>query len=352
MDEKTEKDLSPFSNTQEPLSNDQSRITYEFSRYGKGLPPNDDTLSPLGNARAKIASRFGISDYLKYGQAVTNKNDEKLESEINKLNIEIRKLREKLQSKEEKEEDVKELQGKIKELNELNELSYLLLRLHRNVSNLSLEQKRELLSNFTNGVSTEMSVLSIDIRKSTNLMFKADTQDAFANFIFRLTQGLKEIIIEHYGVFDKFTGDGILAYFPKFYSGDDGIINCCIAAQACHRFFQEFYEANYNLFNIILDTGLGIGIDHGMVNLLTINKEQIIIGTSVVYACRLSDAPTNQTYLNINAYRKMREYGITARKAKMEIKNEGTIIVFALEDIIDKEISIPPWAREIDNPHE
>jgi class 3 adenylate cyclase len=209
-----------------------------------------------------------------------------------------------------------------------------------------LEKDNDILLNFSKNISIEMTVLSIDIRKSTELMLKAITPDNYAEFISGLTEGLKTIVVNNYGVFDKFTGDGILAYFPKFYSGEDGILNCCIASQECHNFFSDFYKKYYKNFSVLLDTGLGIGIDHGMVKIVMINQEQTIVGSSVVYACRLSGAPAGKTYLNRLAFNNIVKYGINTKKIRMDIKDEGKIFVYELKRIIDKNISIPNWVNK------
>jgi len=287
-------------------------------------------------------------NYSTYGQLfgnIDNKNIEKLTNQLEEKTIEIKKLRDELQSKEKNDELLLKIQEAEKEQRRIVELKYLLARLHPMASNVLLEPENEILSNFSKNELMEMTVMSIDIRKSTNLMLKAITPDAYAKFISGLTEGLRRIVIENYGVFDKFTGDGILAYFPLFYSGEDSILNCCIASQKCHIFFKEFYEESYDQFNVVLDTGLGIGIDHGMVKIVTINREQTIVGSSVVYACRLSGAPATLTYLNRNAFSKIHKYGINTKEIKMDIKDEGNVIVYILDEIINKEISFPHWTK-------
>jgi hypothetical protein len=284
-------------------------------------------------------------NYNKFGPIVENNNIKQLASQLEEKTNEIKRLREELQSKEKNDELLVKLQEAEKEQRRIVELKYLLARLHPIESSILLESNNDVLSNFSKNESMEMTVMSIDIRKSTDLMLKANSEEDYAKFISGLTEGLRRIVIENYGVFDKFTGDGILAYFPLFYSGDDGILNCCLVAQKCHSYFKEYYEKYYDIFNVVLDTGLGIGIDHGMVKIVTINKEQTIVGSSVVYACRLSGAPASLTYLNRNAFSKIRKYGINTKEIKMDIKNGERIIVYALEETISNEISIPPWVR-------
>ena len=272
----------------------------------------------------------------------TNENIIKLTNQLEEKNIEIKKLHEELKTKGKNDELLNELQKKEEEQRKILELKYLLARLHPMAS--SIEPDNEVLLNFSKNESIEMTVMAIDIRKSTELMLKAITPDKYAEFISGLTEGLKNIVVNNFGVFDKFTGDGILAYFPIFYSGEEGILNCCIVSQECHNFFNDFYQKYYDNFSVVLDTGLGIGIDHGMVKIVVINKEQTIVGSPVVYASRLSGAPAGKTYLNRTAYKNIAKYGINSKEIKMDIKNEGTIIVYELDKVIEKTISFPYWA--------
>lgn len=317
----------------------------EFLKYIINAPEFDD----FKNRTSSISPSSVMQNYLYGAPYGKYKNAEKLSKQIKEKEDGVLKLLEeaKSKSKEEIEEIKAKYQNEIKEYIRLNEINYLSIRLHPMALNVLMNPNNEMLNDFSKNESIEMTVLSIDIRKSTNLMLKATTPDNYAKFISELTEGLRKIIGDNYGVFDKFTGDGILAYFPIFYSGDNGILNSCIISQKCHALFREFYRKNYDLFDVVLDTGLGIGIDHGMVKIVKINGEQTIVGIPVVYACRLSSAPANQTYLNRNACSKLREFGINPKETTMDIKDEGTIVVYALEDKIDQEISIPPWAKDV-----
>src|SRR5205823_4548279 len=113
-------------------------------------------------------------------------------------------------------------------------------------------------------------VMSVDIRKSTDLMLKAKDPELFVSFITRLCSGLGDAVFANHGVFDKFTGDGILAFFPDFYSGQDAAYLVVRAAAVCHLVFDEQYRRHRHCFNCVLkDAGLGIGIDFGSVAMVT-----------------------------------------------------------------------------------
>lgn len=147
------------------------------------------------------------------------------------------------------------------------------------------------------------SILSIDIRKSTELMLKANTSDDFSNFITDLIENMILIIKNNYGIIEKFTGDGILAFFPEFYSGTDSCGYAINSALECHDIFNNIYKNYWKHFIAVVgNAGLGIGIDYGEVLIKHINNSINIIGKPVVYACRMGSIDAGKTAINIPAY--------------------------------------------------
>ena len=170
-------------------------------------------------------------------------------------------------------------------------------------------------------------VVSVDLRRSTDLMLKAREPQLFAQFIRGLCDSLRDIIVSEQGVFDKFTGDGVLAFFPEFYSGEDAAFRAVRAAEECHKAFRVHYQRNYSSFHSVLkDVGLGIGIDHGVIHLVRVGGEITVVGTPVVYACRMSGAPAGTTLLNQPAYEEVvgrfSAY-CSIQETEIEIKHEG-----------------------------
>ena len=217
-------------------------------------------------------------------------------------------------------------------------------RIHPKAADMLLQENNsKLLNDFYSLNESQTVVISIDIRRSTDLMLNANNSDDFALFISGLCEGLKKIIISSFGIFDKFTGDGILAYFPIFYSGNDAILKCCITAQLCHDFFTSYYKEYSNKFKIKLKTGLGIGIDYGTTKLLPINDEPTIVGVPVVYACRLSGAPFGHTYINQPAYELIKQNDIILKEIEFEFKNQGIVIAHDLIKLGDIKIETPDW---------
>ena len=176
----------------------------------------------------------------------------------------------------------------------------------------------------------ETFIISIDIRRSTDLMLKAKSPKLFAEFLVELSTSLKKIILDNYGVYDKFTGDGILAYFPEFFSGEDAGYFAIKSAQECHEEFEKIYKKHFSSFlSVISDTGLGIGIDYGTIYVDQIDDEHVVVGTPVVYACRLASTPAGTTLLNQQAIERVGETYegfIEFQTTNLEIKHEGKIL--------------------------
>lgn len=196
------------------------------------------------------------------------------------------------------------------------------------------------------------AIIAIDIRRSTELMLKAKSPTDFAKFISSLCIKMMDIIKTNYGVVDKFTGDGILSFFPDFFSGPDAIYFALSSANECNNYFKKHYYNNRTLFSTILtEVGLGIGVDYGETHIVDINNVVTVVGIPVVYACRLSNAKANEILLNQTAYeasivkyKKCCQYS----ESEINIKHEGSILAYKLEKyILPKDISSPEWIKNI-----
>ncbi|REK27046.1 MAG: adenylate/guanylate cyclase domain-containing protein [Planctomycetota bacterium] len=192
-----------------------------------------------------------------------------------------------------------------------------------------LQQRCDILHQFKNEDPVRAYVVSIDIRKSTDLMLKATQPQRFAEFLLQIWDGFRKIICKNLGVFDKFTGDGVLAHFPEFFSGPDAGYRAISSAAECHALFDQQYCKNRDLFHtVLLDTGLGIGIDLGDVHLVEVNEELTVVGRPVVYACRFSGGPAGNTLLNQVAYEHLRDaYGqfVDFKEEVVDLKHEGRV---------------------------
>jgi len=265
-----------------------------------------------------------------------------LERQVSDLQSEIARLRaevtEKAQALEQheikaayKDGFIAAMTEQFTELSRKQALAHLLDRVSHEAQT-KLFESSELRDAFQREDASSAYVMSIDIRRSTDLMLKARTARLFAQFIVTLAQGLREIVIAHHGVFDKFTGDGILAFFPEFFTGPDAGYFALRAATQAHQLFTTHYDSHRHCFAAILrDTGLGIGIDYGAVNIVHLGSDFTVVGTPVVYACRMGGATAGQTYLNQAAYEQIAErYSAIAdvQATEIDVKNEGLMLAY------------------------
>jgi class 3 adenylate cyclase len=270
-------------------------------------------------------------------EEITTKTKE-LYTDIEKLRKDVEDKAKALQQAEfsnaQKASDIEQLKEKINELSEKEKLGFLLTRVSEEAQKLLLEN-RDFQKSFIEGHECNTFVMSVDIRRSTELMSKARSPQQFARFMTSLCKDLEGIIKDSYGVFDKFTGDGILAFFPEFYSGEDAGYYVVTAAERCHATFQAKYKEFRSSFKSILtDVGLGIGIDHGPAHLVQIAGGLTVVGAPVVYACRMSGAPAGLTYLNQPGYEKISEqYSAYCffEEREIEIKNEGDTLAYKIQ---------------------
>jgi adenylate cyclase len=275
-----------------------------------------------------------------------------------KLNEEINELKKKLalttkqllEVADDKQKIIDEFNQVNSDLQAKEKISHILPRINEDAKT-KLLTSQDFLKLFENGTTCDAVVVSIDIRRSTELMLKARKPELFSKFITELSRKLSENIISNYGIFDKFTGDGILAFFPKFYSGDEAIIRAIKASEECHDIFNTHYHDSKGCFNVFInDVGLGIGIDYGNVTLVNTSNELTVVGIPVVYACRMSGAKAGDTILNQPAKEEIERLSSSQVKftdTTIQIKNEGTAEVYKVDvnPSVYGKIPEPKWTN-------
>lgn len=293
---------------------------------------------PISNVASSIIVGGGSSD-----SVITNplyyRDQEKvrsLENEIRKLQDNLKKMAGDLKQEKDTAAGHKERETKLNttlsELTKKQQLAFLLDRVSPEAADVLLDSER-LRNEFLGADPRPLFAMSVDIRRSTDLMLKARTPQAFATFITKLCNDLMDVVRSHHGVVDKFTGDGILCFFPEFFSGEDAGYYALAAADACHSTFNRHYRAHRNSFRSVLqDVGLGIGVDYGDCHLVQVAGNLTIVGSPVVYACRLGGAPAGTTLLNQPAYEIISDrHGgrVLLEETSIEIKHEGVLVAYS-----------------------
>jgi len=260
---------------------------------------------------------------------------DKLENEITELRKENRQLAREIATKTEAEEEsvkeIEKLKKNVEELNKKQRLQHLLYRVNES-ARARLIESADFRDMFQKTGHCNAVIMSVDIRRSTELMLKAREPQLYADFIVGLCTDLTRIILNNYGIFDKFTGDGILSFFPEFYSGQDSAYWAIKAADECHNCFSKHYQEKRKCFkSILMDVGLGIGIDYGESHLVNIQDGLTVIGAPVVYACRMSGAEAGRTLLNQPAYeitsQKFGEF-VNFQESEIDMKHEGRTLAY------------------------
>lgn len=257
-----------------------------------------------------------------------------LEKEILQLRNEVSEARKALLEEQntagEHKKKAVALEVKVAELQRKQRLAFLVERISPEARGFLTDELERM---FLGDEPRDLFVMSIDIRRSTELMLKARTPSSFATFITSLCEDLLKIVWAHHGVLDKFTGDGILCFYPTFFSGCDAGYHALAAADACHEAFKRRYRASRRTFQSVLEAvGLGIGIDFGTCNFVQFAGGLTVVGPPVVYACRLGGAPANTTLLNQPAYDVINDrYGgsVLLNETTIDIKHEGTLIAYS-----------------------
>jgi class 3 adenylate cyclase len=158
----------------------------------------------------------------------------------------------------------------------------------------------ELLDSVLDGAPIEMFVMAADIRESTTLMKEAVRFELFAQVMDRFVSSVRQGIRRSGGWFDKFTGDGFLAYWivqpasPEEYeerlvqTTGDVAHTANLLIDLFHRRVLEDFRSNSR--NLSGGVGLSMGLDAGPGYIVKIADELTIVGSPVVGAVRMVNA--------------------------------------------------------------
>ncbi|MGH2691520.1 MAG: adenylate/guanylate cyclase domain-containing protein [Actinomycetota bacterium] len=172
--------------------------------------------------------------------------------------------------------------------------------------------KDQLLGSVIEGEPIQMFVMASDIRESTMLMKEAIKFERFAYVMDKFVSSVRQGITRSGGWFDKFTGDGFLAYWivqsaPKeeyderFVQAAGNIAHTAKTLVGLfHRRVLEDFRANSR--NLSGGVGLSMGLDAGPGHLVQIGGELTIVGPPVVGAVRMVTAAMTPREILANVY--------------------------------------------------
>ncbi|MCF8240380.1 MAG: hypothetical protein K9J16_03270 [Melioribacteraceae bacterium] len=134
-----------------------------------------------------------------------------------------------------------------------------------------------------------------DIRKSQDLMTYSPSTEFFCEMMLDFMDTSRKLITENAGIFDKFTGDGFLAYFNEEVCRKAGkdFLDCFISfvksqMEYSEKHFPEWAKSIRKVQPGL--SGLTIGADIGKIDFREVDGHLFAIGDSIVWAHRVCRA--------------------------------------------------------------
>ena len=173
-------------------------------------------------------------------------------------------------------------------------------------------RRDELLDAIVGGEPIQMFVMAADIRNSTSLMKEAVRFERFAFIMDKFVTAVRRGIRGPGGWFDKFTGDGFLAYWIVQSGPEDeyderfvqAAGNMVHSAQTLVDFFHRLVLEDFrsNSRNLPDGVGLSMGLDAGPGYLVQIGGELTVVGPPVVGAVRMVTAASAPREIIANVF--------------------------------------------------
>ena len=174
-------------------------------------------------------------------------------------------------------------------------------------------RKDELLDTIIDGEPIQMFVMAADIRESTMLMKEAVRFELFARTMDKFVSAVRGGIGTPGGWFDKFTGDGFIAYWIVQSTPEEGeyqrrfVEAAGNLAHTAHELVELFHrrvleDFRRNSRNLSQGVGLSMGLDAGPGYLVQIAGELTLVGPPVVGAVRMVTAAANPQEIVANVH--------------------------------------------------
>jgi len=168
------------------------------------------------------------------------------------------------------------------------------------LSELSEGQRGELGS--VGSTSIQAVVVVGDLRLSGYVLRESANPSLYARFVVGFTEAIRGLSADCHGWFDKFTGDGFVAFWPY---PDDVHIPTGRVSAFCQAVLpaSEMLVANLrrNSRNFPVGVGLALGMDAGPCELVRIGGAITVVGSPIVGASRMcSSACAGETLVNVH----------------------------------------------------
>ncbi len=154
----------------------------------------------------------------------------------------------------------------------------------------------------TSGSSEVMATVVVgDLRMSALVLKEAVQPALFARFIIGFTESVQSLANSEGGWFDKFTGDGFIAFWIPLADSSPEFTRiprfCQTVMPASEALISNLRK---NSRNFPVGVGLSIGIDSGPCQLVRVGESLTLLGSPIVGATRMaSGARARQTLVNV-----------------------------------------------------
>ena len=164
----------------------------------------------------------------------------------------------------------------------------------------------------------DAAVVVGDLRMSGFLLKEAVEPALYARFIIGFTEAVRNLAYDQHGWFDKFTGDGFIAFWIQ---RDDPPPGVTLVPQFCQTVMPaaESFIANLrrNSRNFPVGVGLSLGVDSGPCQLIRVGDSLTVVGSPIVGATRMvAAARARQTLVNVYL-------GEALQRAEVRLAEEG-----------------------------
>lgn len=171
---------------------------------------------------------------------------------------------------------------------------------HKNVLKWAAQLPDEVVHKMDDTYIDKMSksdtlVVVGDIRRSQDLMTYGSNPDVYREKIIEFMNKTRQILKDNCGLYDRFTGEGFIAYFNKYMCEQEGKDYYEMMLKSCREileFSNPFFDEWVKLLRRIpeMEIGLCIGVDSGIVSFKDLNNQLFAIGDACVWATRMNSA--------------------------------------------------------------
>lgn len=169
------------------------------------------------------------------------------------------------------------------------------IRWHAHFPTLLLRSMSDASQVLQRASGNESIVVVGDIRRSQDLMTYAKDSASFAEKLVGFINKTRLLLDDCLGIFDKFTGDGFLAYFNKELCALHGKdhLQCFLRFASELTAFSSGHFRDWSRHVRKLpevDVGLALGADMGHVLFQDIDAHFIAVGDAIIWANRMADS--------------------------------------------------------------